>query len=311
MIRQCANKKSIKHPDIRCPLKATHGEFCFRHYKNPRRFESVKGACAADELVSSSFSPTAEAAVKTIQRAWKLQGALKRVGRHGLGLFNRDASQNDTEVTTMEDITSIPAMYYYSYRDSEGKLWSFDIRSLIGIASHSTAIENPYTREKLGEPALVRFHELVGWLRRRKFSTQFLEEGEMTETQLWNQRVLDVFLKLDKLGFTTNLDWFHDLKRNQLARFYAEIYYLWKYLPLKKEQKEIIVSDGVFKGTPENVISKSHDIRWWQEEVLSIIDAFCSQGKDVSSRTSGAMYIMRCLCVVGDKYADAYSWILG
>lgn len=305
MIRQCANKKSVKHPDVRCTLKATHGEFCFRHYKNPKRFGEVGLA------QERKYSKRDELAAKKIGLFWKWWGALLRVRRHGLGLFNRSVSQNDTEVTTMDDVTAIPNMYYFSYRDCDGKLWSFDIRSLIGIVSVSGAtLENPYTREKFGEGTMKRFYALADWLRARKYATQFAGDTEMNETQLWNQRVLDVFLKMDKLGFTTNLDWFHELRRNQLIRFYAELYYLWKYLPLKKEARAEIVGTDIFKGTPESIIGKGHDIRWWQEEAIRVIEAFCSEGKDTTAKSSGALYVIRCLCVVSDKYAEAYSWVI-
>ena len=128
---------------------------------------------------------------------------------------------------------------------------------------------------------------------------------ELTDEQLWNQKVLDVFLKLDKLGFNTNLDWFYALKKDQHIKFYIELY------SIKKVQKNINAKMDVLKIAPDQLIVKNHDIRWWQEETLRLIDSFITSGKDYSYRASGALYVVRCLCLVSYAYADAYDWILG
>ena len=206
MIRQCANRKSAKYPDLKCVLKATHGEFCFRHYKNPKRFET-----AIKE--EKRYTRKDELAARKIQYFWKFWGHLHLGKLHGKSVFLREISQNCTEVTSMDDVTSIPRMYFFSYIDEEKKLWSFDVRSLVGILSHHKVIENPYTRKEFGKNTMKKFYGIIDWLRARKFSTMFSGETELSEEQIWNQKVLDIFLKLDKLGFNTNLDWFYKISR--------------------------------------------------------------------------------------------------
>ena len=167
MIRECGNRKSAKHPDIKCKLKATHGEFCFRHYKNPKRFLIL------ESNNDKRFNKKEEFAARKIQYFWSFWGALHLAKIHGKSVFLREISQNSTEVTTMDDIQSVPRMYFFSYIDQDSIIWSFDIRSLVGILSHNKVIENPYTRKEFRKDVMKSFYRLIDWLRSRKFSTIF------------------------------------------------------------------------------------------------------------------------------------------
>lgn len=302
-IRQCANKKSVKYPDIKCNLKATHGEFCYRHYKNPKRFRSN-----SDDMFDK-ISKKQEAALIKIKKFWKFWQGLIYSKRHGPAVFVRSLSQNSTEVTSMEDIEKVKTLYFFSYKDNEGKIWSFDIRSLVGILSHNTIIENPYTRAEFTVSSMKRLHACIDWLRKRKFMINYSNDVEITEEQLWNQKVLDVFLGMDKLGFNTNLDWFFELKTNQHKLFFKEIYVLWANIPLTPQQKLDIVPADIFKYN--KYFSREYDLRWWQDETLRIIKVFSTNGLEESYRSSGALYVIRCLCYVSDSYNEAYSWVNG
>lgn len=314
LIRTCANIKSRTAPDVRCSLSATHGEFCSRHWKRPRRYIQPTLLRKYEEGVLGQ--PEREA-VRTLARFWRSKCGWLRTHSQGIGRAILEKSQNETELYTFDPIAMIPALYYISFVDNHRLLWSFDVRSLISIMAQGRLKENPYTREPFPDRLLERLRRRIRWLRDRRFSLVHPQGTDLTAEQLWNQRILDVCMTMDRFGYTVSCDWFHSMTAEGHAKFYTTLYVLWFYrLGLTAEQRDAIVpghataSRRLFKFTLDELRFTPHTKGWWERANLSLIEALVSRSPDREQQKLGVMYCVMGFVAVHDEAAEVFPWFV-
>lgn len=313
-LRRCANRKSRKNPDVQCPLNATHGDYCHMHHRNPFPFRIRSTSSSTNDIYSSA---TSEEAAAKIQKAWKQAAPLLRFCHQGPAANDLTLATNDKELYSLDSVSSIPQVYLFTFADSRRTLWAFDIRTL----SHSMATgfpqQNPYTRELLPSDALAALYSRIEWLRARKYHILHLNTDVLTEEQLWNQRVLDVFLKIEALGYYASNRWFHSLSLLQHEALYRRLYQLWEWkLGLSQAQKEQIIpghlapgpAPHLFRFAPESIPLKEKS--WWERTNLGLIEAFISRAVDRENRKLGAMYVLMGLVQVSREAALALPWVV-
>lgn len=309
-VRLCANIKSRKHPDIRCPLVATQGEFCTRHHKNPVRFQQK--TLKADFL--DTFSLTQESAVKRIQGAWRRFIQRHRWLTQGPAACVPSLADNETDITTMEPVDSIPLLYRWSYKDAKNHVWLFDIRALHMMRQQSQR-DNPYTCEPFPESAETRFQERTEWLRKRKYCLTYMKDEELTQEQIWHQKILDMTMQYDRLGYYMRLDWIESMTEKQSSDMYLELWELWNYrLQLPPDQKRRVVPNWnkadtlLFKWLPSEIRFK-RDTKWWQRVLVELLDRFVS-AETKELRSCGALYGMTALAIANPVVRQHYSWLV-
>ena len=308
-LRKCQNIKSLKQKCAPCPLPATHGDFCSRHFKNPTRFQSHKSSVILNRVLTRSEHQ----AVLSIQRFWKKWAARQRYSRQGPATNCREISQNSTEVYTLETLDTIPSVFLFSFSDSSKTVWTFDIRSLSHLLKEGSEPQNPYTRQPIAPPVLEKIHNRLLWLRKRKYPILHDTGENLTQEQIWNQKVLDVFFKMDALGYRASCRWFEDMEKEDHEIFYTRLYRLWTYqLGLTQVEKESILPgcSKIFKQNPERVIVANHDFKWWRRTNLNLILEFISKGTSKSQQGLGALYILMAIVQTVPEAAEAYPWIL-
>jgi hypothetical protein len=175
---------------------------------------------------------------------------------------------------------------------------------------------NPYTRESLPTGALARLQSRITWLRQRGYQIQHVTTDVLTPEQIWNQKVLDVFLKIEALGYYANADWFHALPQPHLIVLYRRLGGLWEWrLGLSPLEKESIVpghADAgerrLFKFVAEDHFDKSRG--WWARQVLAVAEALVGRAVEEEQRKLGAMYVLMGLVQVSRAAAVALPWVL-
>jgi len=312
-IRLCANIRSRKHPDVRCPCHATHGEFCTRHYKNPTRFQEKN-------VIENSPIPTHNQTivVSKLQRWWKQSIGYIRFFKQGPATNVPSVAENETDIYSLDPTASIPLLYRWSYADSKKHIWLFDIRSLSMTRVQNTyeTLLNPYTREKIPDQSERNFQERCAWLREKKYCLVHSTNTELTPDQLWHQKILDVTMKYDMLGYHTCLHWFEELNLRQLAGFYTELWELWFIrLQLNHAVKHQVVPNWnrndsqLFRWSPLELLTRS-DKRWWQRVVLELMERLVSSAELKEHRVLGALYGMTAFAIVSQRVRQYYPWLV-
>jgi len=310
-VRQCSNIRSKKHPDARCPLTASQGDFCARHSKNPTRYQEKYS------LTENATYIQIKSIIK-IQKWWKLHSGLLRFRRQGPAVNDPSITENQTDVYTLESTCLIPKLYRWSYADAKKHVWIFDVRSISMMRTEDTRekLSNPYTRDIIDGAPLKKFHDHCTWLRKRKYClVHTADTTEMTPDQLWHQKILDVTMKYDVLGYHTCLNWFEELPVQKLSLFYTELWELWYYrLQLNNNVKNQVVPNWnadppLFKWRPHELRSRG-DKKWWQKTVLELLDRFVSSAQLKEHKTLGALYGITGFAIVSPTVREHYPWLV-
>ena len=296
-LSRCENIKSRHYPSIQCNSKMFVGDFCKKHYKHPIRFHVILGG------------KQKEAAV--IQRCWKNYCVRASFHRQGPAALQKTVANNDVEIYTLDPLAEIPHIYFYSFADESKAIWAFDIRTLSFLCSKSNTVPNPYTRENLSPEILRRIHARISWLKRHGYATAY-ENASFSLEQMWNHKVLEVFNKMEEVGYIVSSDWFHNMSKEDHILFYKKLYDIWFFrLGLTNKQRNAVVAgynsrNKLFRFTNEEIDTK--DEKGLKKNTLTIIEKLVSSD-DKTQRGLGVMYVLMGFCLISDDVCEAYPWI--
>jgi len=309
--RKCLNVKSRANPHIQCPFSATQGDYCSRHFKNPNPFKSK----TKDTETYRIYTRAEHAYVKKIQNRWRQIAPFKRYMSQGPAINALDIATNTTELYTLEPIHTIPKTYFISFADDSKAVWAFDIRTLVHSMATGFASQNPYNRAEFTERAKEIIHRRIAWLRARKYNILHVNTDLLTPQQVWNQAVLDIFLKIESLGYYVSCEWFHAMNSHDHLIFYKRLFELWNSrLELSRAQKELIIpghmSGGqrIFRYDPTDLFEKTR--AWWEKKNLALMEAFVTRAQDKEHKKLGAMYVLMALVQVSTAAARALPWVV-
>ena len=303
--RVCLNIKSRANPDIQCTLSATRGEYCSRHYKNPRPFHKTA------QKDFPIYSRTSIVAAEKIQTFWRNHYPFYKFIHQGPAANCTSIAMNYTELYTLEPISFIPKHYLISFSDTNKSIWVFDIRTIIQTMGNGFKSSNPYTRSEISIRAKEKIHQRIAWLNKRHYPVVHINTDILTEEQCWNHKVLDIFLKIDALGYYASCDWYNELNMYQHIRFYKYLFLLWEFgLGLTRADKERVVPrhSTLFRFHPDDPPTKA--LQWWKKNTLSLIEAFITRSSEREQQKLGAMYALMALARTSYKAAEALPWLM-
>ena len=325
---RCISIKSKKHPELRCPNTSKNGtDWCSNHMKTKiqyvEAFEEVKTSeisstisCSNAAACSHPIAPkrripskkVKELAAKLLQKFWIL---------YGRKLLYRQLAHNDKEISTYDVISSVPLCYRFSYLDSKHHLWLFDTRFFINLLQYGNDVKNPFTQELVDRKIVERLQKRSEQLLLMKKPIVYIQEEELTPEQLWNQKVLDVFLKLTSLGYSVNVQWFETLTLRGHEMFYTKLFQLWNVeLNLREEEKERIIpgcNDGrtlLFRWHPTRIVGTVFEIKWWRKQTIRLMRTFLTRTEDKDIQSCGALYILTALANVHPRCGECFPWLV-
>jgi len=303
MGKKCMSIRSKKKPDEQCGANATKGDFCSRHSKSKILWAKRKYPMTRKQ----------SGAINKIYKFWILYGRRRLIKESG-PVYSPEISENDKDILTHEPIQTIPLKYRFCYKDSSAHIWMFDLRFFVQLMHYGNEIKNPFSQEILPQPVIQRLQKRVEKLRSQKVPIIYADDGELTPEQVWNQKVLDVFLKINSLGYGVNVLWFDTMGVRTHELFYRNLYNLWTYvINISDEEKEKLIpghSSGrspLFRWTPSTL--RSQELKWWRKTNLGLIQAFVSRSKDKIMQSSGALYILTALANSHRHVAEAFPWL--
>jgi len=166
----CASCRTQTSTD-RCSSKPLRGLlFCGRHAKSkiPRLWSVVN---KVDDKVIR------------IQKIWRGYSLRKWIKLAGPGALRRSMCHNDEELVTFDDKQSVSPLDYFAFEEA-GKVYWFDVRSIIQNSIDKIHPANPYTREPLSIDTRQRLRKLA-ILRDRRNLKNLHEENRTAERLLF------------------------------------------------------------------------------------------------------------------------------
>lgn len=311
MDARCVSIQSKKNPGAQCRNRASRGEFCAHHVRTRIRWAS--GILP----IATPLTQTREIAGIRISR-WMLRHIPLRLRiRRGPSYFTPEVSHNDNDLYSLESITTIPKKYHCSYMDENRHVWTFDVRFLIQCMHEGNIFKNPFSQEELPQKAICRLQSITQFLRIHQLPTVYVDTDVLTPEQIWNQKVIDVFLQLGNLGYGANVLWFETLTVRGHELFYRHLYRLWHViLAITDDVRELLVPGfnagraPLFRWHPIALEGQGLDIKWWRKQTLKLMSTFITRSTDRAYQGCGALYVLTALANSHPRAAEAYPWLM-
>ena len=248
-----------------------------------------------------------------IQRNWR--GYLRRFLNklRGPGLLSK--SVNETDFYTLEDIKDLDISQFYSFKDDDNKIYSFDICSLYNMIVKEKQTKNPYNRNEF--PVKKMIHDMkkiikIGKILNERPNIKLeLNLDELSKEKQFELRTINIFQKIDDNGFITNANWYLNLDRLRLKRFLRELIDIWEYrAQISTEIKRKINpqhGNPFFSINISVLLHKCFEVL--QKRILDIIEIFITKGEDRDARSLGTYYVLGALTTVSQDAANTLPWL--
>ena len=240
----------------------------------------------------------------------------KLIKLRGYGYLNKNLCNNDEDFYSFVNKNEIENKYFFSFSEKSNNnknlIWFFDIRSLKKIIDNNHT--NPFTTEEFSQKTLDKYKNTINYMKKHNLNYEY-EKENLTPEQIYNNKVLSVFQKIDILNTTaggTKVEWFHNLNYKQLRHFYKTLEDIWNYraeLNLN-QKKEIVPKNNVFKNFNQALKLKQQHIRKLQNIILDDMDKLVSSAEDNVHKNTGAYYILIALTESSYDCALQMPWLI-
>lgn len=256
--------------------------------------------------------------VVVIQKAWRRYLFKEYNKLRGPARFSRKLCVNDTDFFTMDNISEIPYLQFYSFKDVDNTIYGFDIMSIYNLFNRDyDKISNPYNRNMFPKKVKKNMLKII-WLSKLfndtlnlKMNDDITSEPVSPSHPNIDNRVMSVFHDIDILGNYTNLNWFLNLSTAALMRFLFELNDIWSYRAnlLDSIKREICPNYQDLFRMMHLVDIRLVTLPILQEIALGVIEKLVRNGINHDSRCLGANYVLCALTLVSPDAAIALPWL--
>ena len=249
--------------------------------------------------------------VVLLQRTIKKYLSNNKSKTQGTGIINKSKCSNQEDFYTLDSIDDIEDVYFFSYETS-GHIYFFDLRSFNKLMGSDC--KNPYTRETIPKYAIDMFNQRKKQLKTNKIIIKEFEKCKMSEEQIFNEDVLNIFQKIDMLNIAaggTNTNWFTELNILQLKMLYKVLEDIWNYraelTPAKKH--EIVPTNNMFYRHVNEiyVMNKKREL---QCIILDEMDKLVSSASNIEDKMTGGYFILTALVEISPSCMEALPWLI-
>ena len=235
---------------------------------------------------------------------------------HGPAFIKREICTNPNDFLTIEDVKDLPFSQFFSYTDTDGFTYGFDIVSLHNlIVKSNQKAKNPYNRNSIPEEVVQNIHNLIRLSKLLKIDME-LEihdiQNDISHKKSMELRILDIFQNIDALGNYSSPSWFLSLNRTNILKFMRELIDIWNYrAQLSHETKRNICPPhgDPFRNINLNYLNQELMLPNLYKIVVPVLEKIISTGIDHDSKSLGAYYILGALTLVNDNAATALPWL--
>jgi hypothetical protein len=126
-----------------------------------------------------------------IQKIWRGFFIRRLLKLAGPGVLKREVCSNTEEVFSFDEKHEVHPFDYFAFEEN-GKVYWFDVRTMLQTMSTSTDLKNPYTREDLSSETRKRIHQLYIYRLRRKLPISHTEPPLRTIHEILTHRFIHV-----------------------------------------------------------------------------------------------------------------------
>ena len=235
---------------------------------------------------------------------------------HGPASLDRKICTNSNDFISLEPIEEINYHQFISYKDIDGFIYGFDIKSIHNLFLKSgNNINNPYNRNIIPETLIKNIKSLIRFAKILKINLNLNFEDDtknISNEKAIELRVLTLFQNIDSLGNYSNASWFNSLNRNDLLKFTRELIDIWNYrAQLTTQTKRNICPPfgDPFRNLSIQYINTEPNIWNIKKVTIEIMEKLVNSGVDKDSKALGAYYVLGALTLVSTEAATSIPWL--
>jgi hypothetical protein len=225
---------------------------------------------------------------------------------HGPAFLNRSLCTNDTDFVTLDELVDIEPDRFFSFADSDGFVYGFDVVSLRDFVCRDAECSNPYNRKTIPSAIINQLELFIGLSELYNVSWKS-DATQLTDQQRFNARVLALFQAIDALGNYSDPQWFHSLNRNQSFRLMQQLRDIFEYrsqLTIEKQREICIAPFHRLRN-----LTIDDDLFSVKYAVLEVLEKFVYNGINHDARCLGALYVLTAFTLVNPSAAAAFPWL--
>ncbi len=276
------------------------------------------------ECISSTFINI----YQKIQLKYRLKRNIRKMILQGPCIIdsNKYLLNNDQDFFTLENIKDIPEQYFFSFLDTNGFYYGFDIRSLKQLIDNdkknnknnknnsnnnkNEEIINPYSTLKINSNVVARIVKFINYLENLGHTLIITNDIQLTPEQKKRESVMKIFSIIDQFGYQTDIEWILSMSINELKKLYCIMEDIWNYRSdlSYTSRLEIIPTENVIPLFYLSVeyIYRMNNYNQILDIILNVFERLLTESNNLATRTLGALYILTGLATISYDAANAY-----
>jgi len=237
---------------------------------------------------------------------------------------------NDTDFYTLEPFNHIHIKDFFSFEDSCGFIFGFDLNSIHNLIKRDKKATNPYNRNEIPKDIINKIRR-IRKLNRIYYPTpndieniltsntnnvieipQTLTLLERMRNKTFEERVSNLFYEIDQVGNYTSPEWMLDLGRDALVLFVRFIYQLWNFRAgISRETKNNICpyfNPFNYQGITDN-FTNTMTIEIVRNMTITICENMFHTAINVEYKKLSAIYILTSLTTVSANARQNIPWL--
>lgn len=236
---------------------------------------------------------------------------------HGPAFKNKKICTNLKDFYTLEEINLLPHYQFFSYKDSDGFIYGFDILSIYNLISKNAtnqSVTNPFNRSVIEPNTINDLYKCISLTKLLKFPISINisnDYNRITPKKRAELRIITLFQKINEMGNYADSRWFTDLSYQRLLLFIRELSDIWNYRAELSEEIKIDICPP--HGNPFHSITMVHlqnlSFSYLQNIIISIMESMVNINSTNNNKHLGSLYILSALCLVNPDAASALPWL--
>lgn len=249
-----------------------------------------------------------------IKKIIKLQSIFRKfliknnIFYRGKSCYCRNIVNNATDCLSFDDIFNISVKDYFSYTDSNNFTWGFNILTFKELCKSKNVI-NPYNMQSIDNKHIQRFNQLLKNIEKKR-KIEFKHDNKLRPELKLQQRCVKIFQIMDSLKQYTQCEWFLKLNLVQLINLYIQLEDIWNYRAgISNNDKFNYTKNGKLFEIAVKDIKKIKNKIKLSNIILDECERLITEGKTVSDKTTGALWILSALTIVSKEARNALPWL--
>ena len=264
-----------------------------------------------------------------IQKNFRGYIARQFIKLKGPGFKNLSICVNDTDFITLDPLSEIEPMFFFSY-SIDDITFGCNIISLAQYIKTYGIKYQPYNRSQIPENIIDDLHKLYKLTNIlydipenyqknliKDVNREPINQIEILRERLINirnnsieTRIQELFIEMDQLGNYTNSIWFSSLTMDGYMLFYRSLYTIWNYngrISADLKEKIYILGDPFIGNINEGgLITNIGNLKGI---CLFVFENFVYGGIDDEHRKIGTMHALTALTIVSMNARNSMYWL--